>query len=101
MAKNKKIKRDKRLKKMKKERGWLSTLIYFALVAVTVFLFITTGLAVVNQFFVSEIHEEDEDLKFCASVYDNVDEEQGIELLKLKGREFFIYDPSVKVLYEN
>lgn len=101
MAKNRKIKRDKRLKKMKKERGWLSTLIYFALVAMTVFLFITTGLAVVNQFFVSEIHEEDEDLKFCASVYDNVDEEQGIELLKLKGREFFIKDSSGKVLYEN
>ena len=104
MAKIKKlknIKRDKRLKKVKKERGWFSTLLYFALITTTVLLLVIAGSIVVDSFFISEIHEEDEDMKFCLSVYEDMSAEEGIEILKIKGREFYITDPTGKVIYEN
>ncbi len=104
MAKNKKIKkikRDKRLKKIKKERGWFSTVIYFVLIAAAAFMLVTAGFSVVDGFMISEIHEEDEDMKFCLSVYEDISEEEGVDILKLKGREFYITDASGKVIHEN
>ncbi|MCR5120412.1 MAG: EAL domain-containing protein [Lachnospiraceae bacterium] len=104
MAKTKKIKnikRDKRLKKIKKERGWFTTLLYFALVAIAVFLLAVAVDIVVESFFITEIHQEDRDMKFCLSVYEDMGEEEGLKILKIKGREFYITDPSGKVIYEN
>ena len=94
------IKRDKRLKKMKKERGWLSTLIIFILVAAVSFLFVIAGTMIVDAFFISEIHEEDEDMKFYVSVY-NENEEEAIDLLKRQGRIFFIKDSEGSVILKN
>ncbi|MCR4585933.1 MAG: EAL domain-containing protein [Lachnospiraceae bacterium] len=101
MAKEKNIKRDKRLKKIKKERGLFATLVYFVIIAAAASLFVMAGYGIVDSFLISEIHEEDEDMKFCLSIYQNKSEEEGLDILKLKGREFYITDPSGKVIYEN
>ncbi len=97
MAKN----REKRLKRIKREHGLISTIIYILLIAAVCGVFYLAGVMLIDNFIDSRYHAEYEDMKFATEAYEQMGGEYADRMLKLKGREYIISDANGNILYEN